>query len=271
MNCTTKKSKLNFILIISSSLVIIISLLWLNLSFLPKFLPKSTAYKPKDFVITHGDRNKKEVALTFDADLTPSMLKDLKSGKIKSWYNEKIIEILRKEKVQATIFMVGMWMEAYPEVAKSLAEDPLFELGNHSYSHPAFTPACSNLTLIPDSKDEQEIVKTQKILKEITGTENYLFRFPGGCHAKADEVIVHKLGLDIIDWDVASGDSFNPNTQEIINNVTQRTQNGSIVLFHLHDGPNAPKTAEALPTIIKFLKDKGYSFVKVSEMIKSSN
>jgi len=225
-------------------------------------------YVPKGFVISSGARDKKVIALTFDADMTPSMKTELEKGKVDSWYNEKVIQILINEKVPATLFLTGLWMETYPKVVKELAANPLFELANHSYSHPTFLRICYGLTYIPDSKDEEEVMKTQELLKSMAGVDNHLFRFPGGCFEKSDATIVHNLGLDIIGWDVKSDDGFNTNTVRIINNVLKKAKNGSIVLMHLNGGANAPKTGEALLPIIKGLKEKGFFFVKVSDLIR---
>jgi Polysaccharide deacetylase len=88
----------------------------------------------------HAATNQKIVALTFDADMTPGMLRELKNGKVASWYNEKVIAALRQQQAPATLFLTGLWIETYPDATKQLAADPLFELGNHSYSHGAFHP-----------------------------------------------------------------------------------------------------------------------------------
>lgn len=218
-------------------------------------------------LIFHGSRDKKVIALTFDADMTPGMEWMLKHKLVNSFYNHNVITILEETKTPATLFLAGMWIETYPQVVRVLAQNPLFELANHSYSHPAFQAKCYALPFIPDSRDEEEIQKTQKLLKQFTGKDNTLFRFPGGCYDKFDLDTANRLGVTVIQWDVVSGDSFNYNTQSIINNVLSRTRNGSIIVMHMHDSSNAPKTADALPTIISELKNKGYTFVKVSELI----
>ena len=82
----------------------------------------------------HAATSQKIVALTFDADMTPGMLRELKAGKVASWYNGKVIEALRQQQAPATLFLTGLWIETYPDATKQLAADPLFELGNHSYS-----------------------------------------------------------------------------------------------------------------------------------------
>lgn len=225
-------------------------------------------YSPRNYVVFHGQRDRRVVALTFDADMTPKMKGDLEAGKVSSWYNNKVVQILEENNIPATFFLTGMWIELYPKETAELAKDPLFELGNHSYSHPAFEKKCTVLNYISNDKDYEEIEKTQKLLKDIAGIDNHLFRFPGGCYDVYDLSVVHKLGLDAIQWDISSSDAFNFHTQQLINNVSTHVQNGSIILMHMIGNRNAPKTSEALPTIISGLRYKGFDFVKVSELIK---
>lgn len=222
---------------------------------------------PTKQVIYQGDRKKREIALTFDADMTSGMEKQLTSGQVKSWYNQAVIEILNSTHTPATLFLTGMWIETYPEVTRQLADNSLFELANHSYSHPGFTPNCYKLRSIENKADKDEIEKTQKLLKDITHKDNRLFRFPGGCFDNEDLKVLYSLNLLPIQWDVASGDAFNTNTEQIVRNVLNRSQNGSIIVFHLHGGPNAPQTAQALPRIIDGLKSKGFTFVQVTQLL----
>jgi len=260
------KSK-NFLIILASSLFIITISLFIIKS--PKTKNSSPSLVKKGgLIIYHGNRDKKQVALTFDADMTTKMKRELESGTVKSWYNQKIIEILKKEHVSATLFLSGLWIESYPAETKELSQNPLFELANHSYSHPAFQKNCYALKLIPDSADEEEVLKTQKLLKEVAGVENNLFRYPGGCHEKSDDKIVTSLGLNIIFWDASSGDSFNKNKASLLKNIKTYVQNGSIILMHLNGNANAPYTSEALPEIIQYLKSRDFEFVKISQMLE---
>lgn len=224
-----------------------------------------------DKVIRHGSRNQPKIALTFDADMTPFMQKELQTGKVKSFYEEKIIDILEEQKIPATLFLTGLWAIEYQEVAKKLAQNPLFEIGNHSYSHPAFDRPCFNLPSIPQANKDREFSLSQATLKEIIGYEPKLFRFPGGCYQKSDLELAKKYGLTVIGWDVDSRDAFNSNGKIIMENVKKETKPGSILVFHLHDGKNAPKTAETLPFVIAYLKEKGFIFVKVGELLKDDN
>src|SRR5580704_592619 len=116
-----------------------------------------SADKPLSF--DHAATDRKIVALTFDADMTPGMLSELKSHRVTSWYNEKVIATLRQEQVPATLFMTGLWIEAYPDVTKELSADPLFELGSHSYSHGAFHSPCYSLAPIRPANQTAEIDK----------------------------------------------------------------------------------------------------------------
>lgn len=230
-------------------------------------IPSPTPYQPKNFIIYNGDRNKKLIALTFDADMTPKMKAKLSSGFVKSWYNKNIIDILRKNNVPATLFLTGMWAEIYPDATKDLANDPLFEIGNHSYSHPAFSFPCSNLKEISNSDDLFQIQKTQEILKNLTGKTPIYFRFPGGCFDSFDINAVHQQHLDIIQWDFASNDGFNKNADSISKRIINKVKPGSIIVMHMMGGPNAPETDIALPSIIKALEEKGYRFVKISDLL----
>lgn len=217
--------------------------------------------------LDHGDRSSKKIALTFDADMTPFMLDELKSGKIKSFYNKEIVDILRKKNIPATIFIAGMWAEKYPEITRELFDDPLFEIANHSYSHPGFTSQCFNLPNVPAWGKEQEFDKSQESIKKITGVYPKFFRFPGGCYSQDDINLANKKGLIVVGWDAASNDSFNNNLTSIINNVKNKTQNGSILLFHFNGNKNAPYTAAALSESINFLQEKGFQFVNLSSLL----
>lgn len=218
--------------------------------------------------IEHGSRKIKAVALTFDADMTPYMLKELQTGKVKTLYDERIVKTLKDDKVPATIFMTGMWAETYPEAAKMLAQDPQFEIENHSYDHAAFHVPCYTLGLTQNA--QQNVVKAQEVLKKIAGVEPHYFRFPGGCFDDDSLALVHSFGLIPVQWDVISGDAFLKKAQGIIQQVVTQAKPGSIIVFHLNGAPNAPATAEALPKIIQELKTEGYAFMTLDQLMQSS-
>ena len=222
-------------------------------------------------VVFHGSPEKKEIALTFDADMTPGMKNLLDSGTVTSYYDKNVIDVLNSTQTKATLFLAGMWIEVYPEYEKELAANPLFELASHSYSHPSFSGDCYGLGEIPDNENDEQFEKTQVLLEKVTGKKNTLFRFPGGCYAQTDLESAKKAGVRVIQWDVAGRDGFNEDTSSIENNVIPFVKNGSIIVLHMSGYPNAPKTAEALPKIISVLKEKGYRFVTISELLTASS
>ncbi|MEK7720568.1 MAG: polysaccharide deacetylase family protein [Bacteroidota bacterium] len=215
--------------------------------------------------VTPNERSKK-IAMTFDACMTAGMLKRIASGKDQPLYNAAIVAFLKQEKIQATIFVTGLWAEKYPEAVRELAADPLFEIGNHSFSHRAFADSCYSLPPLPQNEKERELRMSQEILTRLTGKTPALFRFPGGCANAADQLLVRKMGLRVVKWSFASGDAFNSKTEAIVQNVLNLARAGSIVVFHLSGGRYAPKSAEALKIIVPELRKRGFEFVKVSAL-----
>lgn len=88
--------------------------------------------------------------------MTLKMRDELKSGRVASWYNANVIAVLQRENISATLFLTGLWIEAYPEITKQLSQNPLFELGNHSYSHDGFRSPCYGLPAVKKSNESAE-------------------------------------------------------------------------------------------------------------------
>jgi peptidoglycan/xylan/chitin deacetylase (PgdA/CDA1 family) len=234
-------------------------------------------------VVTHGPRTAARVALTFDADMTPGMRENLRSGRVKAYNDPRVYAILEREGVKATFFLTGMWIEQYPAQARTLAQNPLFEIANHSYSHPGFLQPCYGLPPVPttslwngekaalslEQAKEEQVMQTQALLQRVAGVKNRYFRFPGGCASSADVALVEKLGLEVVGWDAAGQDGGQRDPAVIVHNVLSRVQNGSIIVLHCHGGPRLPATADALARIIPALRARGFEFVKLSELLSS--
>lgn len=107
----------------------------------------------------------------------------------------------------------------------------------------------------------------EKLLREHAHIDNRLFRFPGGCYAPDDVKLVNAANDIVVHWDVVAADGFNNNANQVIHNVVDNVQNGSIVVMHMNGAPTAPKTADALPEIIRQLRAKGFELVKVNELL----
>lgn len=205
------------------------------------------------------------VALTFDLDMTPEMASQVTAGV--SWFNGDALDYLLAQHVHATMFMTGMWAEMYPAVARQIATTPGFEIGNHSFSHPAFHLPCYQLSSVSRSAQMQQVQMAQRAIVWVTGVTPRYFRFPGGCYDGQALSTVQAAGLEPIQWNINSIDAFNPYAAQIATTVLSQVKPGSIVLMHLQGGTNAPATAAALRTIIPVLERRGYRFVTISELL----
>lgn len=220
-------------------------------------------------VVVHGRRDLPQVALTFDADMTPGALAKLQDGRVASYANTGLIAELRARGVPATLFLGGLWMQAYPDLTRELAADPLFELGTHSWSHPAFVDDCYTLPgLTGPAMDE--MAPTQALLDELAGpASTRLFRFPGLCHDDAALAAIAPASVTVVDGDVLGADGFQPDARAIERTVLQGVQNGSIVVLHMHGGDLAPATGQALPAIVDGLRARGFELVTVGQLLAS--
>ena len=241
-------------------------MLLLCLSGILGILQPSSVFAKNTAVINHVHTTQKVVALTFDADMTPNMLRKLRTSQDHG-YNQKIIDILVAEKVPATLFLTGMWIESHATATSVLSENPLFEIGNHSFSHPAFSSPCYTLATTTESDDAVQIRSTDQLLNRMAKRHVMLFRFPGLCYDADDVAAAKDAGYKVIGGDVLGGDGFQLSPAAIVANVVNSVRPGSIVVLHMMGAPNAPKTAEALPKIVTLLRAKGYRFVTVSDLL----
>lgn len=174
-------------------------------------------------------------------------------------YTDKLLEIMEAEQVRCTFFMVEFWTEKYPDYVKKIS-DAGHEIGTHSATHPY-------MSKLDKSAIGKELISSVNAIEKITGKKVEVFRPPYGDYNDLLIETAKSLNLYTIQWDVDSLDWKNLSAIEITRRVTSKVKNGSIVLFHnqgLH-------TAEALPQIIKDLKNKGFSFVPIGELIYRDN
>jgi peptidoglycan/xylan/chitin deacetylase (PgdA/CDA1 family) len=232
----------------------------------PAALPGATRAGLHPPVVTNGPRTGNKVALTFDADMTDSMLYNLASGRVKSYANVKVIDILESRQIPATFFLTGEWAERYPDVTRRLAADPRFELGNHTYKHQSFTPNCYQLGRIPPNLMTEDVAHTFRVIEPFGGRQTRYFRFPGGCYDEAALQALAPLGVTVIQWDVVSGDPFATAAAPLVHAVLSQVKPGSIVVMHVTEA-NAQFTDEALPPILDGLRAKGLQPVTLSDLL----
>ena len=231
--------------------------------FVSSFSPAPVAGSIRRVKPRAGDR---PVALTFDLCERADQL---------SAYDGPVIDALRREKAPATFFAGGKWMRSHPERAMQLIADPLFEVGNHAWTH-------GNMRLMDAEKVEQQIAWTQRefaLLRAalarraaeagVPATEiarlpprPTALRFPYGVCSKASLDQAAGQGLTAIQWDVISGDASPRVTPpQLVRTVLTETRPGSIVVFHANGRGHG--TAQALPEIIRGLRDKGFRLVTI--------
>lgn len=191
-------------------------------------------------------RDDKVVALSFDA----------------AWGNEDtqtLIDILDKYDIHATFFVVGDWVDKYPESVKALSNAGN-EVMNHSSHHAHFSQ-------LNDSEIVSDITACNEKIAAVTGETPVLFRCPYGEYD--DHVIsaVNGMGMTAVQWDVDSLDWKGISADEIKSRVLKNISPGSIVLFH----NAAENTPQALPGIIESLIADGYRIVPISQMLLSGD
>ncbi len=213
--------------------------------------PTQTRVEPE--VIAHGPRNVNTVALTFDACSTRDVSK----------YDARITKELIATHTPATIFIGGSWAREEEAHVKELAANPLFELGNHSYTHP-------HMTKVSPERVKKELLDTQAELFALTGRQPALFRPPYG---EYDDKLVKEAaeaGLTTVEYDLASGDPDQHATKErLVEWVLAKVKPGSIIVMHINH--TRFHTSEALPGILAGLKQKGLTPVTVSELLKETH
>lgn len=207
----------------------------------------------------------KVVALTFDADMTADQGPRAAGGE--RFDNPRLIETLRRLKVDSTVFMTGRWAEEYPDQARSIGTDPRFEIANHSYSHYAFASPCYGLPTVAKQDMAKDVRRAFEAFRK-AGARNVVpyFRFPGGCYDDDALRALAPAKVTAVQWDVVSGDAFAKDGDAVARQVLDGVKPGSLVVMHCTRSA-APVTEQAIRRIVPELRARGYRFVKVSELM----
>jgi peptidoglycan/xylan/chitin deacetylase (PgdA/CDA1 family) len=209
---------------------------------------QSLADRP--FAISGVSTREPVVALTFDACATKKQA---------NGFDRRVFDILQKEKVPATFYLSGRWVETHPSAAKLIAKSDWIELGNHSYSHP-------RLTLLRPDRLEAQIGHTNRILLDKIGRPALSLRPPAGAFNETVVRAANKQRLPVVLWTVVSGDAGGHIPAARMDQVVlSHAKPGAIIIFHINK--RAPFTKWALPEIIAGLREKGFRFVTVSQLL----
>jgi polysaccharide deacetylase family sporulation protein PdaB len=170
-------------------------------------------------------------------------------------YTDKLLETMEKNDVKCTFFATQFWVEKYPDYAKKIV-DFGHELGTHSKTH-------SYMSKFSEEEILSELSSSSKAIEKATGEKTDLFRAPYGDYNDRLISVAKQAGFFTVQWDVDSLDWKNLSANEIALRIINATKKGSIILCH----NNGLHTAEALPLIFSTLKNRGYTFVPIGELI----
>lgn len=203
-------------------------------------------YSTRKVPIYNVETEEKQVAISFDA----------------AWGADKtqgIIDILKEFDVSATFFLVGFWVDDYPEMVKAIDEAG-FEIGTHSNTHP-------DMVKLDKSTMKSELETSISKIKEVTGKDVSLFRAPYGSYNNDLLDTAESLNLKTIQWDVDSLDWKGLSASEIANRITSSVKNGSIILMH----NNSDNILDGLRLTLNKLKVQGYKVTGISELVYADN
>jgi peptidoglycan/xylan/chitin deacetylase (PgdA/CDA1 family) len=193
---------------------------------------------------------RKVVALTFDAGANADGV-------------AKIMATLRSTGVAATFFLTGQWVERYPQQTEQIGT--YYPIGNHTYSHP-------HLPALTDAQVRDQVTLAQNRIRAVTAQDaRPVFRFPFGDRDARTTSIVNSLGYGSIYWTVDTlgweGTSGGQTTRTVVNRVLATLTPGQIVLMHVGSHPTDHSTldADALPTLISELRQRGYGFTTIRQ------
>lgn len=188
----------------------------------------------------------KKVALTFDA----------------AWGADKtqgILDALEEYGATATFFLVGFWVDDYPDMVKAIDQSGC-EIGNHSKNH-------LHMSKLSVEEISMELDYVSDKVETLTGKRPSYFRPPYGEYDNKLIEGVESVGMQAIQWSVDSLDWKGLNAQEILSRVTKGVKNGSIILFH----NNSDHILDALPLVLAYLQSEGYKTVTMSELVYKDN
>lgn len=197
----------------------------------------------------------KVVALTFDDGPSPV-------------WTPQILDALKKADVKATFFMIGEYVEKYPQIARTVADEG-HDIGNHSYDHKV---------LIYYRMDtlEREINEAEKVIQDVTGIKTRYFRPPKAWLTYQEKEKIKEMGYEIVLWTLNSKDWVTFDDKYIVRFLVHNVKPGDIILFHdgggvfSTEGGNRNETVKTIPQLVEKLRGKGYRFVTITELLRMS-
>lgn len=198
--------------------------------------------------IWQGNPTSKKIALTFDDGPHAT-------------YTESVLDILKEKRAKATFFLIGRNVDACPEIAREILADG-HELANHTYNH-------IRLTGQPRRVIERELREGANAIFKATGFKPSVFRTPGGGYSVDVLDVAQEMNMTMAQWsansfDATAGNGTNAAAAIVKHNILKQARNGAIVLLH----EPAFGTLDILAEVIDELREQGYEFVTLEEMMR---
>jgi peptidoglycan/xylan/chitin deacetylase (PgdA/CDA1 family) len=207
------------------------------------YVPKQCKARDPGTPVFHGPEDQPRVALTFDDGPVPN--------------TTNFLNVLDEKNVKATFFVIGRYIPGNEAILqREVAEGHYVE--NHTLNH----------ANVSDGGElaKAEIDPTTRMITEATGMRPCAFRPPYGAYKPPLETFLRRADLDLIRWDIDTGDSGGATAESILANVKANLHPGAIIL--MHDGvANSAATLSVLPQIIDFIRRKGYEMVTIPELL----
>lgn len=212
-----------------------------------KIVSALTLSEAQPMVVARTDvRPEKIIALTFDDGPNPP-------------FTAQIVRVLRDAQATATFFMLGRQVALYPKPVRKVWNAG-FQIANHSFSH-------SRLDRALEPVLTRELDDTRNLLFSITNVEPKWFRPPYGVGSPTLKAVAEAKGYRVVGWNIDTRDWEAANPDDIVNQVVSEVFPGAIVLMH-DGGGNRTNTVMALPKIIQALRERGYTFVTLDQLVK---
>lgn len=171
-------------------------------------------------------------------------------------YLDAILNILNQYQVKASFFVDGSWLKENPEMARRIVNEG-HEIGNHAYSHP-------QMSKLTDERIKDEIIRTEELIKDITGQSSSYFAPPSGDYNQRVVEIAYELNLTTILWTLDTIDWQKPTKVTILNRIIPKVDNGNLILLH-----PTKSSVDALPELITGIEKKGLKITTVKETLSS--
>jgi len=198
-----------------------------------------------NYPLFNGNTRLPEIALTFDDGPNP-------------FYTPQVLAILKQYGVKATFFDVGYLVADYPNIVRTEYSNGNV-VANHSWSHP-------DLTYLSEQAIQSQLTSTTNIIQTTIGVRPTFFRPPYGAMNNTVLAQARNLHYTTVLWDGSAADWTLPGVNFIVRTILQYVRNGAILLLH-DGGGNRAQTVAALPIIITTLKNHGFKFVTIQQLV----